>query len=201
MPGMYAETDYDLAGFAVGIVERESVIDGHAVVPGDGVLGLASSGPHSNGYSLIRQVLEVAGVDLADPAGDRPLIDQLLEPTRIYVRPLLGLIRALPVRALAHITGGGITENLPRVLPPGTRAAVDRGAWPLPPVFEWLRERGGIADEEMLRTFNCGVGMLVVVAAEVEADATRFLQGAGETVWTVGRIERDDSRVPSVVYR
>jgi phosphoribosylformylglycinamidine cyclo-ligase len=201
MPGMYAEADYDLAGFAVGIVERESIIDGRRVAPGDVVLGLGSSGPHSNGYSLIRKVLEVSGADPAAVVGGRPLIDQLLAPTRIYVRPLLELIREVPVLALAHVTGGGITENLPRVLPRGTRAAIDRAAWPLPPVFAWLRDTGGVAEEEMLRTFNCGLGMLAVVPPGAAADAARFLEHEGETVWTVGRIEADDAPAPHVVYR
>jgi phosphoribosylformylglycinamidine cyclo-ligase len=201
MPGMYAEGDYDLAGFAVGIVERDAIIDGSGVQPGDVVLGLASSGPHSNGYSLIRRVLEVAGVDPEGDLDNQPLVEQLLAPTRIYVKPLLELIGQAPVRALAHITGGGITENLPRVLPIGTRAAIRKDSWPRPAVFEWLQARGGIAEDEMLRTFNCGVGMLVVVPAEAADLAARVLTAAGETVWTVGRIEADEGSLPRVVYR
>ena len=201
MPGMYAEGDYDLAGFAVGIVERDAIIDGSTVKPGDVVLGLASSGPHSNGYSLIRRVLEIAGVDPEGDLGDRPLIEQLLAPTRIYVKALLELIRQAPVGALAHITGGGITENLPRVLPAGTRAAIRKDVWPRPAAFDWLQAQGGIAEDEMLRTFNCGVGMLVVVAEEAADLATRVLTESGETVWPVGRIERDDEPSPRVVYR
>ncbi|MCU0936091.1 MAG: phosphoribosylformylglycinamidine cyclo-ligase, partial [Gammaproteobacteria bacterium] len=146
MPGMYAEGDYDLAGFAVGIVERDAIIDGRRVEPGDVILGLASSGPHSNGYSLIRRVVEVSGADLGQDLQGQPLAERLLAPTRIYVKPLLEAIRQADVRALAHITGGGITENLPRVLPPGTRAAIRRHAWPRPPVFEWLQAQGRISE-------------------------------------------------------
>jgi phosphoribosylformylglycinamidine cyclo-ligase len=200
MPGMYAEGDYDLAGFAVGIVDREAIIDGRRVEPGDVVLGLASSGPHSNGYSLIRRVLEVSGADLEQDLQGQPLADRLLAPTRIYVKPLLEAIRQADVRALAHITGGGITENLPRVLPPGTRAAIRRHAWPRPPVFEWLQAQGRISEEEMLRTFNCGVGMLIVVPPGAVEPVTRTLVGAGETVWPVGVIEADEGTAPRVVY-
>lgn len=190
MPGMYAAGDYDLAGFAVGAVERGQQLTGAAIRPGDAVLGLASSGAHSNGYSLIRRLVE--GLDLDAPAPFAPhetLADALLRPTRLYVRSLLPLIRAGQVRGLAHVTGGGLLENLPRVLPEGTRALLDGSAWRWPPLFGWLAERGAVAPAEMLRTFNCGVGMAVVVAPG-EADAVAAaLRAAGETVLALGRIE------------
>ena len=189
MPGMYGAGDYDLAGFCVGIVERDQVIDGSRVAPGDVVLGLPSSGPHSNGYSLIRKVLETAGADLAAPFAGRTLGEVLLEPTRIYVKPLLELAGRVPVKALAHITGGGLSENLPRVLPADTRARVDATSWAWPPVFHWLQDQGAIARDEMLRTFNCGVGMAVVVAPEDAATALETLAGQGEQAWRLGVIE------------
>jgi phosphoribosylformylglycinamidine cyclo-ligase len=201
MPGMYASGDYDLAGFAVGIVERDAVIDGSRVQPGDVILGLASSGPHSNGYSLIRRVLDLSEAPLDRALEGRSLADHLLEPTRIYVRSLLALIAAVPVHALAHITGGGITENLPRVLPRGTRALIGLDRWTRPAVFDWLQESGGIEDSEMLRTFNCGLGMLAVVPESAESAATEALHAAGETVRAVGRIEAAPSAAPLVVYR
>jgi phosphoribosylformylglycinamidine cyclo-ligase len=188
MPGMYEGSDYDLAGFCVGVVEKDAIIDGSRVSEGDAVIGLASSGFHSNGYSLVRKVLSLEGVSSADRIGDRPLADALLEPTRIYVRALLALVQACPVRAMAHITGGGITENLPRVLPEGLGADIDTGSWEAPAVFSWIREAGGIEEAEMLRTFNCGIGMMVVVpAAEAEA-ALANLRESGEDARIVGEI-------------
>jgi phosphoribosylformylglycinamidine cyclo-ligase len=188
MPGMYGSGDYDLAGFCVGVVERDAIITGAAVRPGDAVIGIASSGPHSNGYSLIRRVLALAGADPARPLAGRPLIDHLLEPTRIYVRPVLALIRELPVRALAHITGGGLVENLPRVLPDGTAALLRRDSWEWPAVFRWVQEQGRVVDDEMYRVFNCGVGMVAVVAAEHADLAVRTLEAAGERAWRLGEI-------------
>lgn len=181
MPGMYSPGEYDLAGFCVGVVEASRIVDGRAIAPGDTVLGLASSGAHSNGYSLIRRVLERA----APPAG----VD-LLAPTRIYVKPVLALLEAVPVKGLAHITGGGIPGNLPRILPPGTRAVIEKRAWPRPALFDWLERAGGIAETEMWRVFNCGIGMAVVVDAAHAERATALLSAAGETVYTIGRIER-----------
>jgi phosphoribosylformylglycinamidine cyclo-ligase len=199
MPGMYQPGDYDLAGFCVGIVERDALITGERVAPGDLILGLASSGPHSNGYSLIRRVLERSGDDPDSACGDGTLADALLAPTRIYVRPLLTLLAGHPVHALAHITGGGLLENLPRVLPAGTRAVLDARNWQRPPVFDWLQERGAIEDREMLRTFNCGIGMCVIVP-EQQADAANVaLSQAGETVWRIGRIEGSGEPEPEVV--
>lgn len=195
MPGVYASGDYDLAGFSVGAVEREALLTGDKVADGDVVLGLASSGLHSNGYSLARKVVEAEGLDYADPAPFEPTMrlgEALLTPTRIYVRACLAAIRAAGpggVRAMAHITGGGLVENLPRVLPDTLAARIDGHAWERPPVFRWLAEAGNIAPEEMLRTFNCGIGMAVVVAPSQAAVAERALTDAGEHVRTIGRIE------------
>ncbi len=189
MPGMYEGEDYDLAGFCVGVVEKSGIIDGSAVAAGDVLIGLASSGPHSNGYSLIRKIIEVAGADLAEAFDGSSLGATLLEPTRIYVKALLDLFRSVDVRALCHITGGGLLENLPRVIPEGASALVDTGSWTWPPVFHWLQEQGNVETREMYRTFNCGVGMVVCVS-EAEADAALAqLTAAGETAWRLGRIE------------
>jgi phosphoribosylformylglycinamidine cyclo-ligase len=201
MPGMYAEGEYDLAGFAVGVVEKSAIIDGSTIVPGDAVLGLASSGAHSNGYSLVRRIVDETRADLAADFHGRPLGAALLEPTRIYVKPLLALMRSLPVKGLAHITGGGLVENLPRVLPDGTKAQIDRAAWPMPPLFRWLQEQGNVADDEMLRVFNCGIGMALVVA-EADADkAQAALRAAGETVHRIGRIDARGADEPAIVMR
>jgi len=200
MPGFYGGGEYDLAGFSVGIVEKDAIIDGSRVRPGDVLVALASSGPHANGFSLIRRILEISGAELSRPLAGRPLADWLLEPTRIYVKTLLRLLETCPVHALAHITGGGISENLPRVLPEGLGAEIDLSRWRLPPVFRWLQEQGGIATGEMLRTFNCGVGMIVCVPDGTEADAIARLHELGEKAWTVGRVTtRDDG--PPVRYR
>ena len=188
MPGMYGEGDYDLAGFCVGVVEKKRIIDGSRVAPGDVLLGLASSGPHSNGYSLIRKILAVGGAKLDQPFEDRTLGETLLAPTRIYVKPVLQLLTQVEVHAIAHITGGGLTENLPRVLPPRTKAIIDTASWPRPAIFQWLQQQGGVAEAEMWRTFNCGVGMVIGVAAEDAERAQTILRDAGETVWTLGRI-------------
>jgi phosphoribosylformylglycinamidine cyclo-ligase len=201
MPGMYAEGEYDLAGFAVGVVEKNAIIDGATIAPGDAVLGLASSGAHSNGYSLIRRILDETRADLAADVGGRPLGDALLEPTRIYVKPLLALMRALPVKGLAHITGGGLVENLPRVLPDGTKAQLERSAWPMPPLFRWLQQQGNVADDEMLRVFNCGIGMAVVVAEEKADEARAALRRAGETVYRIGRIDARGRDETAIVVR
>jgi len=190
MPGMYPAGEYDLAGFCVGVVEREAIISGKTIAPGDAVLGLASSGAHSNGYSLVRRILERA----KPPAG----ID-LLTPTRIYVKPMLALMQSLPVKGMAHITGGGITGNVPRVLPAGTRAVIERKAWPRTELFDWLQQAGGVAEDEMHRVFNCGIGMAVVVAEADAARAMQELESAGETVYRIGRIERHDGEPDAVV--
>lgn len=190
MPGMYEGSDYDLAGFCVGVVEKSEILDGHKVAEGDVLLGMASSGPHSNGYSLIRKILEVSGAALDTELDGESLGDALMAPTRIYVKPLLSLIResGVPVHALSHITGGGLTENLPRVLPEGLAARVDISAWQRPAVFEWLREQGNVAEEEMYRVLNCGIGMVIVVPAEKADQARAHLQAQGEAVYRIGEI-------------
>ncbi|MEM1190224.1 MAG: phosphoribosylformylglycinamidine cyclo-ligase [Pseudomonadota bacterium] len=190
MPGMYAAGDYDLAGFCVGVVERDAVIDGSAVRPGDVLIGIASSGPHSNGYSLIRKIVERSEFDLAKPIdGSGPsLADQLLEPTLLYCKGLKALRDAVPMHAAAHITGGGISENLPRVLPEGCGAEVRRSSWSWPLVFDWLKAEGCVDDAEMLRTFNCGIGMIAVVAATHAEQALATLASEGLTAWVLGEI-------------
>ena len=192
MPGMYEGDDYDLAGFCVGIAERADIIDGSHVQSGDVLLALGSSGPHSNGYSLIRKIIDVSNADLDQPMGDTTLANALMAPTRIYVKNLLQLIRQVDVRAMSHITGGGLPENIPRVLPNGCVAAIDTASWTLPPVFQWLKEAGGVADEEMYRTFNCGIGMIVCVPAEQKDLALDTLKAQGENAWQVGVVESAD---------
>ena len=199
MPGMYPIGEYDLAGFAVGVAEKDRLITGANIRAGDVILGLASSGAHSNGYSLIRKIVEMTQADLAGPFHGRSLGETLLEPTRIYVKPLLALMQSVTVKGLAHITGGGLTGNIPRILPEGLMAHLDAQAWTWPPVFQWLQQAGGVATEEMLRTFNCGIGMVVVVdAADAEA-ASRFLTERGETVYRLGRIEAAQAGQPRIV--
>ena len=188
MPGMYPAGEYDLAGFAVGVVERAAIIDGSTICPGDAVLGLASSGPHSNGYSLIRKIIEVSGVDLNSDFHGQPLRDVLMTPTRIYVKPLLALMASLPVKGMAHITGGGLTGNVPRILADNLTAEINAKSWEWPPIFRWLQQQGGVADAEMHRTFNCGIGMVVIVAAEHAQAAMAQLSAAGETVYHLGTI-------------
>ncbi|UXY15258.1 phosphoribosylformylglycinamidine cyclo-ligase [Chitiniphilus purpureus] len=187
MPGMYPVGEYDLAGFAVGVVEKSQVITGRTITPGDAVLGLASSGAHSNGYSLIRKILHLTEADYAAgfDAG-RSLADVVMAPTRIYVKPLLKLMAQLPVKGMAHITGGGITENVPRVLPDNVVAQIDAGSWAFPKLFQWLQKEGNVATAEMYRTFNCGVGMVVIVAAEQAEQAAALLAAEGETVYRLG---------------
>ena len=192
MPGMYADGEYDLAGFCVGIAERYAIVDGARVAPGDEVVAIASSGPHSNGYSLIRRVLDASGDDLDRNVGGTRLVDALLAPTRIYAASVLPLARGGGVHAIAHVTGGGIPENLPRVLPSGTRAVVDASSWRRPAVFEWIREAGGIAEDEMWRTFNCGVGMLLVVAPGTAPGIAGALEANGERAWVAGRVEEGE---------
>ncbi|MCB1337303.1 MAG: phosphoribosylformylglycinamidine cyclo-ligase [Maritimibacter sp.] len=190
MPGMYHDGDFDLAGFAVGAMERGAALPANVAV-GDVLLGLASSGVHSNGYSLVRKLVELSGLgwDAASPFGDGPLGDALLAPTRLYVAPALAAIAAGGVHALAHITGGGITENLPRVLPEGLGALVDLDEWALPPVFRWLMAQGGMEEAEMLKTFNCGIGMILAVAPEQAKAVHAALEAAGEQVMQIGRVQ------------
>ena len=200
MPGMYSDGDYDLAGFCVGIAEKSKVIDGSKVNVGDKIIGLASSGAHSNGYSLIRKVLAHSGASLNDSLANKTLGECLLEPTRIYVKSLLALLEQVPVHALAHITGGGITENLPRVLPAGTAAQIDLSAWSQPPIFNWLQQQGNINQAEMLKTFNCGIGMIVCVASEDEEATLALLTQQGETVYRLGEISKAET-TEQVIYQ
>ncbi len=186
-PGTFPKDEYDLAGFAVGLVEKESIITGADIRPGDIVLGLASSGPHSNGFSLIRKILERAGVDIT-AAAHAGLASRLIEPTRIYVKSVLALMQKVHVKGVAHITGGGITENVPRILGTSLTAEIGRAKWPLPEVFRWLQEQGGLTDQEMALTFNCGIGMVLVVAPEDGAAARALLEASGETVFEIGTI-------------
>jgi phosphoribosylformylglycinamidine cyclo-ligase len=188
LPGMYPQGEYDLAGFCVGVVEKTRIIDGRAIAPGDSLLGLASSGPHSNGFSLIRRILE-RGKPPFDP----------LEPTRIYVKPVLRLLEALPVKGLAHITGGGLVGNVPRILPAGTRAAIRKSAWPRPEAFAWLQRTGAVAEDEMWRVFNCGIGMVIVVARDQASDARSILEREGERVYEIGAIEKSSGEPGAVI--
>ena len=200
MPGMYTAGDYDLAGFAVGIVEKSRILQPDRVQIGDVLLGLASSGPHSNGYSLIRKVLEVSQAPLDQELGESTLGDALIAPTRIYVRSLLDLLEQVEVHALAHITGGGLTENLPRVLPANSCAQIARDSWQMPAVFDWLQSAGNVAPTEMLRTFNCGIGMVVCVAPSEAEQATAALEAQGETVYRIGEIAACECETPCVRY-
>ncbi len=199
MPGMYPEGEYDLAGFAVGVVEKDRIIDGRAIREGDAVLGLASSGAHSNGYSLIRRIIEKGRADLSADFHGRPLKDVILAPTRIYVKPLLALMQELPLKGLAHITGGGLLENIPRILSQGLTAAIDKGSWEMPPLFPWLQAQGNVAEAEMHRVFNCGIGMVVIVAAEHTKTALDFLAAAGEKAWRIGAIGKRAADGPQIV--
>ncbi|MBT2968591.1 MAG: phosphoribosylformylglycinamidine cyclo-ligase [Candidatus Thiodiazotropha sp. (ex Ctena orbiculata)] len=198
MPGMYAAGDYDLAGFCVGIAEKSRLILPQRVQQGDILIGMASSGPHSNGYSLVRKILQVSGADLQQPFQETTLGEALLTPTRIYVRPLLALMEEVEIHALAHITGGGLPENLPRVLPRGCKAIVDSDSWRLPALFNWLQTQGNLINSEMLRTFNCGVGMVVCVAPEDAERTVKLLNESGETAWRLGEIASADGAEASV---
>ncbi len=197
MPGMYEGSDYDLAGFCVGIVEKSKIIDGSKVNVGDKIVALASSGPHSNGYSLIRKIIEVSGVDVNQPCGDSTLAEALMQPTRIYVKNLLAALKKFDIHSMAHITGGGFTENIPRVLPDNTSAVINTKSWDLPPVFQWLQEAGNVATPEMHRTFNCGVGMAVIVPSDQHQAFIQFMNDQGEKAWLLGEIieQNDNPRV------
>ena len=200
MPGMYPDGEYDLAGFAVGAVEKSKLIDGTRIAAGDVVLGLASSGVHSNGFSLVRKIIEVSKPDLEADFHGRKLADVLMEPTRIYVKPLLALMEAMDVKGMVHITGGGLVENVPRVLQPHLTAVLHSDAWVMPPLFAWLQQHGGVADAEMHRVFNCGIGMTVIIAQENAAAAIAMLQGAGETVMQIGEIRaRGEGEAQTIV--
>lgn len=189
MPGMYSPGDYDLAGFCVGVVEKDQIIDGSHIRAGDQVLGLASSGLHSNGYSLARAVLERSSATLDQPIGETTLGEALLAPTRIYVRPILALLKAMPIHGIAHITGGGLTGNIPRILPDNCDCRIDATAWPRPEIFQWLQSEGSIDDTEMLRTFNCGIGLVIIVSSDTAAQAHEMLKASGETVYRLGEVQ------------
>lgn len=200
MPGMYPAGEYDLAGFAVGCADKAKLIDGTTIAAGDVVLGLASSGAHSNGYSLIRKLIEKSGIDFESDFHGRKFKDVVMEPTRIYVKSLLKLIEALPVKGMAHITGGGITENIPRVLPAGLTAEIRADGWQLPLLFQWLQAQGNIVPSELYKTFNCGIGMAVIVAKEHVAQATQLLETSGETVFEIGHIRAQNAgEAPTIV--
>jgi phosphoribosylformylglycinamidine cyclo-ligase len=200
MPGMYEVGEYDLAGFAVGVAEKSELIDGSSIVAGDVVLGLASSGPHSNGYSLIRRILDVSGAHYTDDLEGRALGDWLLEPTRIYCQPVLKVMQQMRIKGMAHITGGGLVENVPRVLPDSVQAVLRRESWPKPPVFDWLQRHGNVQDSEMHRVFNCGIGYVVVVGADQSTQATEAFRAQGEACWRIGMIRnRGDDEAGCVV--
>jgi len=201
MPGMYSGEDYDLAGFCVGAVEKDDIIDGSKVKPGDVIIGLAASGPHSNGYSLIRKIIEVSGARLGDAFGDSTLGETLLTPTRIYIKALLELIKTVDVHSLAHITGGGLLENLPRVLPQGCQATLLTHAWERPAIFDWLQEKGNVDHEEMHRTFNCGIGMAVVVNGNDLDKTLECLRRSGETAEHIGTISAADNDDQPIVIK
>ena len=200
MPGMYHAGDYDLAGFCVGVVEKSEIIDGSRVKNGDALIALSSSGPHSNGYSLVRKVIDVAGVNPATELLDnKPLSEHVLAPTKIYVKSVLALIKQTDVHAIAHLTGGGFWENIPRVLPKNTKAVIDEKSWKWPSVFNWLQEKGNIDTYEMYRTFNCGVGMVIALPQEQVDTALAILKQAGENAWLIGHIEHAEDDAEQVV--
>jgi phosphoribosylformylglycinamidine cyclo-ligase len=203
-PGTFPAGSYDLAGFAVGVVEKDAIVDGRDIAIGDRLIGIASSGPHSNGFSLIRKILDVAAADLEQPFDARTtttLGDALLTPTRIYVKPVLELAKTIRIKGMAHITGGGLTLNVPRMLPETVQATIDRSTWPRPPVFDWLQAKGGVADDEMHRVFNCGIGMVLAVAADDVAPAIAALQRAGEKAYDIGEIVARSDGAPHALVR
>jgi phosphoribosylformylglycinamidine cyclo-ligase len=199
MPGMYPEGEYDLAGFAVGIVEKSSIINGSTISENDIILGIASNGAHANGFSLIRKIIEKHPVDLNAKLGNSTLIEAIMAPTRIYVKPVLELIRKLPVKGLAHITGGGLLENIPRILPTGMMVYIQQDSWEIPLLFHWLQQQGNVANEEMFRVFNCGIGMVLVVAPEHADEAMAVLHACGETVWRIGHIKQRHADEPAIL--
>ena len=199
MPGMYDQDDYDLAGFCVGVAEKSDVIDGSTVKPGQVLIGLASSGPHSNGFSLIRRIIETKQVDLQSKLSNKPLIEQLLAPTKIYIKPVLELMKKIKLHAISHITGGGLLENLPRVMPDNTQAVIPKDKLNMPEIFSWLQAQGNIADQEMYRTFNCGIGLVICIDENDVDEALQHLNDQGETAFVIGSIEASDTQAPDVV--
>lgn len=188
MPGMYQQGDYDLAGFCVGVVEKSAIIDGSKVTEGDALLALPSSGPHANGYSLIRKILQLSGCDLSHPLAGKPLAEHLLAPTRIYVKPLLQLTEQLEIHAIAHLTGGGFWENIPRVIPAGMQARINEASWRWPEIFHWIQQQGNVSRYEMYRTFNCGVGMIIALPQALVARAVALLSQYDLTPWQIGSV-------------
>ena len=199
MPGMYPPGESELAGFAVGAVEKSKIITGATIAPGDAVLAIASSGAHSNGYSLVRKIIERAGAKPSDDLGGRPLGDVVMAPTQIYVKPLLKLINEMNVKGMAHITGGGLVDNVPRVLPENTQAVLHRDSWQMPELFRWLQMKGGVADAEMVRVFNCGIGMVVIVSADQADTAIQSLKAEGLHAWTVGEVVERPAGAPQTI--
>lgn len=198
MPGMYEGDDYDMAGFCVGVVEKSNILDGTKVAAGDALIALGSSGPHSNGYSLIRKILEVSGADTSEAFGDKTLGEALLEPTRIYVKSTLELLKAVDVHAISHITGGGFWENIPRVLPANTKAVIDGNSWQWPEIFNWLQQKGNVETHEMYRTFNCGVGLVIALPQDQVAQALALLKEHGEDAWLIGAIAEAEANEEQV---
>ena len=199
MPGMYPPGEYDLAGFAVGAVEKSKIITGARIVPGDTILAIGSSGAHSNGYSLVRKIIERAGAKPSDDLGGRPLGDVVMAPTEIYVKPLLKLITEVDVKGMAHITGGGLVDNVPRVLPENTQAVLHRDSWQMPELFRWLQMKGGVADAEMVRVFNCGIGMVVIVSPDQADAAIKSLTAQGLKAWNVGEVVERPQDAPQTI--
>ncbi|MBU3620281.1 phosphoribosylformylglycinamidine cyclo-ligase [Polynucleobacter sp. CS-Odin-A6] len=199
MPGMYPPGEYDLAGFAVGAVEKSKIITGATIVPGDVVLAIGSSGAHSNGYSLVRKIIERAGAKPTDDLGGRPLGDVVMAPTQIYVKPLLKLISEMNVKGMAHITGGGLVDNVPRVLPENTQAVLHRDSWQMPDLFRWLQMKGGVADAEMVRVFNCGIGMVVIVSSDQADAAIQSLKAEGLDAWVAGEVVERPTGAPQTI--
>lgn len=192
MPGMYQPGEYDLAGFCVGVVEKEEIITGQTVSEGDTVIAIASSGCHSNGYSLVRKIISVTNQDLSESLAGKPLLDHLLEPTRIYVKQILGLTKEVPIKTIAHITGGGLIENIPRVIPDNLAVKIDATSWKLPPIFDWLREKGNVDPHEMYKTFNCGVGLVLCIGNKDLNKTLSYLKDSGEDAWVIGQITTAD---------
>lgn len=200
MPGMYEHGDYDIAGFCVGVVEKANIIDGTKVAAGDALIALGSSGPHSNGYSLIRKIIEVSGADVAAETLDgKPLAEHLLAPTKIYVKSVLKLLESVEAHAISHITGGGFWENIPRVLPDNAKAVIDGSSWQWPSIFGWLQEQGNVSTKEMYRTFNCGVGLIIALPAAQAEQAVSILRDNGENAWVIGQVAARDSETSAQV--
>lgn len=199
MPGMYPVNEYDLAGFAVGVVEKDKIINGKSIIPGDVILGISSSGAHSNGYSLIRKIIETNKIDLYTEIDDKLLCNLIMSPTRIYVNSVLNVIKNFQIKGLAHITGGGLIGNIPRILPDSVKAVLQKNSWKMPTLFSWLQEQGNIDEQEMFRTFNCGIGMTLIVPPEDVDNVMSRLKASGETVWKIGMIESRQNNEQSII--